>query len=108
VTTWLSCTSGSSPPQQVLDHPESTRRRYGLVARARDLGWAADRIVGIDDDLGTSASGAEGRPGFQRLVSEVSLDHVGLILGVEMSRLARSCEDWHQLLELFALFRARS
>ncbi len=93
-----------STPQQVLDHRESTRLQYGLVARARDLGWAADRVVVIDDDLGKSGAHAEGRVGFQRLVSEVSLDHVGLILGVEISRLARSCKDWHQLLEICALF----
>jgi DNA invertase Pin-like site-specific DNA recombinase len=92
-----------STPQQVLDHQESTRLQYGLVARARDLGWAADRVVVIDDDLGKSGAHAEGRAGFQRLVSEVSLDHVGLILGIEISRLARSCKDWHQLLELCAL-----
>src|SRR5215210_6872599 len=94
-----------SPPQQVLDHQESTRLQYGLVTRARDLGWAPDRVVVIDDDLGKSGAHAEGRVGFQRLVSEVSLDHVGIILGVEMSRLARSNKDWHQLLELCALFR---
>jgi DNA invertase Pin-like site-specific DNA recombinase len=93
-----------STPQQVLDHQESTRLQYGLVARARDLGWAPDRVLVIDDDLGKSGAHAEGRLGFQRLVSEVSLDHVGLILGVEMSRLARSCADWHQLLEICALF----
>src|SRR5947209_8855648 len=58
----------------------------------------------IDDDLGQSATRAEGRAGFQRLVSEVSLDHVGIIFGIEMSRLARSNKDWHQLLELCALF----
>ena len=58
----------------------------------------------IDDDLGRSGSSAEGRQGFQRLVAEVGLDHVGLILGVEMSRLARSSKDWHQLLEICALF----
>src|SRR4029079_2619281 len=78
---------------------------YGLVARAKALGWADDRVLVIDDDLGKSASSAVGRAGFQRLVSEVSLDHVGLILGIEISRLARSNKDWHQLLELCALFR---
>ncbi len=93
-----------STPQQVLDHQESTRLQYGLAAQARDLGWAADRVVVIDDDLGKSGAHAEGRVGFQRLVSEVSLDHVGLILGIEISRLARSCKDWHQLLEICALF----
>lgn len=90
--------------QQVLDHQESTRLQYGLVSRAQALGWAADRILVIDEDLGKSGTSAEGRAGFQRLVSEVSLDHVGMIFGVEMSRLARSNKDWHQLLELCALF----
>src|SRR5205814_8972439 len=78
--------------------------QYGLVSRAQALGWAADRILVIDDDLGKSATSAQRRAGFQRLVSEVSLDHVGMIFGVEMSRLARSNKDWHQLLELCALF----
>jgi DNA invertase Pin-like site-specific DNA recombinase len=68
------------------------------------LGWAADRVLVIDTDLGKSGATAEGRLGFQQLVSEVSLGHVGLILGVEMSRFARSGKDWHQLLELCALF----
>src|SRR5215467_4688903 len=93
-----------STPQQVLDHQESTRLQYGLVSRAQALGWAADRILVFDDDLGKSGVSAQGRAGFQRLVSEVSLDHVGMIFGVEMSRLARSNKDWHQLLELCALF----
>src|SRR5712691_7857889 len=93
-----------STVQQVLDHQESTRIQYGLVSRAQALGWAADRVLVIDDDLGKSGASAQGRVGFQRLVSEVSLDHVGIIFGVEMSRLARSNKDWHQLLELCALF----
>src|SRR5713226_3612456 len=94
-----------STVQQVLDHQESTRLQYGLASRAQALGWAVDRVLVIDDDLGKSGASAEGRAGFQRLVSEVSLDHVGLILGVEMSRLARCNKDWYQLLELCALFR---
>src|SRR5947209_16356811 len=89
---------------RVLDHQESTRLQYGLVGRAQALGWATDRVLVIDDDLGKSGTSAQGRLGFQRLVSEVSLDHVGMIFGVEMSRLARSNKDWHQLLELCALF----
>src|SRR5215212_3277178 len=93
-----------STVQQVLDHRESTRLQYGLAARAQELGWAAERVVVIDDDLGQSGASAEARVGFQRLVSEVSLDHVGLVLGVDMSRLARSSKDWHQLLEICALF----
>jgi DNA invertase Pin-like site-specific DNA recombinase len=83
-----------SAPQQVLDHQESTRLQYGLRQRAELFGWPTSRIRIIDDDLGKSASRAESRVGFQRLVSEVRLDHVGIILGVEMSRLARSCKDW--------------
>src|SRR5579883_794874 len=93
-----------STVQQVLEHQESTRLQYGLVNRAQALGWATDRILVIDDGLGKSGTSASGRSGFQRLVSEVSLDHVGIIFGVEMSRLARSNKDWHQLLELCALF----
>jgi len=93
-----------STPQQVLDHQESTRLQYGLVGRAQALGWATDRVLVIDDDQGKSGVSAVGRMGFQQLVSEVSLDHVGIIFGVEMSRLARSNKDWHQLLELCALF----
>ncbi|MDA8187814.1 MAG: recombinase family protein [Dehalococcoidales bacterium] len=94
-----------STPQQVLDHQESTRLQYGLRSRAEALGWSANRVLVIDDDLGKSGASAEGRVGFQRLVSEVSLDHVGIIIGIEMSRLARSNKDWHQLLELCSLFR---
>jgi len=93
-----------STAQQVLEHQESTRLQYGLTTRAAELGWAEARVLVIDDDLGKSGATAEGRLGFQRLVSEVSLDHVGIMLGVEMSRLARSCKDWYQLLELCALF----
>lgn len=91
--------------QQVERHGESTKLQYGLANKAYDLGWARDKILVIDDDLGRSGSNAEGRPGFQRLVAEVGLDHVGLVLGIEMSRLARSCRDWYQLLEICALFR---
>ena len=83
---------------QVIEHGESTRLQYGLSGRAADLGWEASRVLVIDEDLGHSASGAEVRPGFQRLVSEVGLDHVGIVLGIEMSRLARSGREWHQLL----------
>jgi len=91
--------------QQVERHSESTKLQYGLVEKAYLLGWATDRVVVIDDDLGRSGANAEGRPGFQRLVAEVGLDRVGLVLGIEMSRLARSCRDWYQLLEVCALFR---
>jgi DNA invertase Pin-like site-specific DNA recombinase len=94
-----------STPQQVLEHQESTARQYALADRAVAFGWPPDRVVAIDDDLGPSGQSAEGRLGFQRLLAEVALDHVGLILGLEMSRLARSCKDWHPLLELCVRFR---
>ena len=93
-----------STMQQVERHRESTRLQYGLVERAHHLGWSRQRILVIDDDLGVSGATAEGRPGFQRLVAEVGLDHVGIVLGIEMSRLARSSRDWHQLLEVCAIF----
>jgi DNA invertase Pin-like site-specific DNA recombinase len=93
-----------STPQQVVDHQESTARQYALADRAVELGWTRGHVSVIDDDLGRSGQSVEGRPGFQRLLAEVALDRVGLILGLEMSRLARSCKDWHQLLELCARF----
>ena len=94
-----------STARQVIEHQESTRLQYQLVDRAVALGWAKDRVLVIDDDLGLSGATAEGRSGFQRLLAEVSLNHVGLVLGIEMSRLARSNKDWHQLLELCGIFR---
>jgi DNA invertase Pin-like site-specific DNA recombinase len=90
--------------QQVERHQESTRLQYGLVERAIQLGWPSQRVIVIDEDLGQSATTTVGRLGFQRLVAEVGLDHVGIVLGIEMSRLARSNRDWHQLLEICALF----
>ncbi len=93
-----------STMQQVERHRESTRLQYGLVDRALQLGWPKQRIQVIDDDLGCSGATAEGRLGFQRLVAEVGLDHVGIVLGLEMSRLARSSRDWYQLLEVCAIF----
>jgi DNA invertase Pin-like site-specific DNA recombinase len=94
-----------STPQQIIEHKESTNLQYGLVDRAVALGWPRDRILVIDEDQGMSGACAEGRLGFQRTLAEVALDHVGLILGLEVSRLARCCKDWHQLLELCARFR---
>ena len=93
-----------STPQQMTRHPESTRLQYALVERAVELGWERSQVHIIDEDLGKSGSTAQGRSGFQRLVSEVSLNQVGLVLGIEMSRLARSCRDWYQLLEVCGLF----
>lgn len=93
-----------STMRQVLTNRESTDLQYKLTQRAADLGWHPERILVIDDDLGLSGASAVDRAGFQRLLAEVSLGHVGLVIGLEMSRLARSCKDWHQLLELCALF----
>jgi DNA invertase Pin-like site-specific DNA recombinase len=93
-----------STPHQVLQHRESTELQYQLVERAKDLGWAPIQVFVIDDDQGISGSGSERRPGFQRLLAEVGGDRVGLVLGLEMSRLARSCKDWYHLLEICALF----
>ncbi|WP_312870804.1 recombinase family protein [Streptomyces himalayensis] len=92
-----------SSMQQVADHQESTRLQYALVDRAAALGWPASRVVVIDEDLGRSGASTVGRSGFARLVTEIGLDHVGLVLGIEMSRLARSGKDWYQLIELCAL-----
>jgi DNA invertase Pin-like site-specific DNA recombinase len=94
-----------STQQQVLEHRESTARQYALVDRAVALGWPLAAVEVIDEDQGHSGSSAEGRSGFQRLLVEISSDRVGLVLGLEMSRLARSCKDWHVLLELCAIYR---
>jgi DNA invertase Pin-like site-specific DNA recombinase len=93
-----------STQRQVLENRESTDLQYKLTRKAEELGWRPDRVLVIDDDLGHSGSSAADRAGFQRLLAEVGLNHVGLILGSEMSRLARSCKDWYQLLELAAVF----
>jgi DNA invertase Pin-like site-specific DNA recombinase len=85
---------------QVLENTESTARQYGLRERALALGWPTERIVVIDQDLGQSGASAVDRAGFQRLVAEVGLGHVGLVMGLEVSRLARSSLDWHHLLEI--------
>jgi DNA invertase Pin-like site-specific DNA recombinase len=95
-----------STQRQVLEHVESTALQYQLTRRAVGLGWPDDRVLVIDDDLGQSARSATQRAGFQRLLAELSLSHVGMVLGIDMSRLARSCKDWYQLLELCALFGA--
>jgi DNA invertase Pin-like site-specific DNA recombinase len=84
-----------SHPHQVVEHVESTARQYALVDRAVAWGWARERVVVIDEDQGQSGQSMVTRLGFQRVLAEVSLDHVGLILGLEMSRLARSNKDWH-------------
>ncbi len=87
---------------QVSEHPESTRRQYDLSGRARALGWGEEQIVVVDSDQGQSGATAD-RIGFQKLVSEVGLGHAGLVMGLEVSRLARNSADWHRLLEICAL-----
>jgi DNA invertase Pin-like site-specific DNA recombinase len=94
-----------STQQQVIEHRESTARQYALVDRAVALGWPSLAVEVIDEDQGQSGSSVVGRSGFQRLLAEVSANRVGLILGLEMSRLARSCKDWHALLELCSIYR---
>src|SRR5207302_214586 len=88
--------------RQVLENSESTKRQYALRERAVALGWPLDRIVVIDSDLGQSGADSD-RLGFQRLVAAVGLGEVGMVLGLEVSRLARSSSDWHRLLEICAL-----
>ena len=89
--------------QQVLRNKESTERQYALVERACALGWPKEQVLVVDDDLGCSGKTATGRIGFQRLVSEVGLGRAGAVIGIEVSRLARSCSDWHRLIELCTL-----
>jgi DNA invertase Pin-like site-specific DNA recombinase len=88
---------------QVHDNRESTARQYDLKQRALALGWHADQIVVVDEDLGLSGASAVKRTGFQRLVADVGLGLVGLVMGLEVSRLARSNADWHRLIEICAL-----
>ena len=94
-----------STPQQILDHRESRERQYALVNYAVALGWPRDRVLIIDDDQGLSGTTAENRSGFHRILAEVTMEHVGLILGIEMSRLARSNSDWHHLLQMCDVIR---
>jgi DNA invertase Pin-like site-specific DNA recombinase len=93
-----------SSPGQVLHNQESQRRQYGLVDRARELGF--HDVVMIDDDLGRSGDGSVERPGFQRLVGEVCTGEVGGVFCIEASRLARNGRDWHHLIELCGLVGA--
>src|SRR4029453_8530356 len=92
-----------SSAAQVEHNRESTHRQYALAAKARDLGWPEDRVVVIDEDLGLSGSGTVARSGFARLTTEVALARVGLLLGLEVSRLARNNADWHRLIDLAGL-----
>jgi DNA invertase Pin-like site-specific DNA recombinase len=89
--------------RQVLENTESTHRQYALRQRAIALGWPEEQIVVIDCDQAQSGSTAVERDGFQKLVSEVGLGHAGLVMGLEVSRLARNCADWHRLMQICAL-----
>jgi DNA invertase Pin-like site-specific DNA recombinase len=93
-----------SSPQQVMENRESRERQYALADYARRLGWASERVVVIDEDQGLSGRTADNRPGFQRLMAEVGLNHVGIVLGLELSRLSRSNKDWHQLVDVCGIF----
>src|SRR3989304_6108911 len=92
-----------SSMRQVVENVESTKRQYALRARATALGWADERVVVIDSDQGQSGASPADREGFQRLVTEVGMGRAGIVLGLEVSRLARNSTDWHRLLEICAL-----
>ncbi|MFQ5705739.1 MAG: recombinase family protein, partial [Gemmatimonadales bacterium] len=92
-----------SSASQVEHNRESTRRQYALVERAHALGWTPEQISVIDDDLGRSGATTQGRSGFARMTAEVALGHVGIVLGLEVSRLARNNADWYRLLDLCGL-----
>jgi DNA invertase Pin-like site-specific DNA recombinase len=89
--------------RQVFENTESTKRQYGLRQKAVALGWPTENVIVIDSDLGQSAASAADREGFQHLVTEVGLGRAGIVLGLEVSRLARNSTDWHRLLEICAL-----
>lgn len=90
---------------QVMENRESTERQYALKSRAQSLGWHPDQVVVIDNDLGLSGASSEERKGFQRLVADVGLGRAGIVMGLEVSRLARNNADWHRLLEICGMAR---
>lgn len=92
-----------STARQVFENTESTQRQYGLRQRAIALGWPTDCVIVVDADLGQSGASAVDRTGFQHLVADVGLGRAGILLGLEVSRLARNSTDWHRLLEICAL-----
>src|SRR5881296_117322 len=92
-----------STMRQVVENTESTQRQYALQQNAVALGWSQEKIIVIDSDLGQSGASAVDREGFQRLVAEVGMGRAGIVLGLEVSRLARNSTDWHRLLEICAL-----
>lgn len=89
--------------RQVLENQESTKRQYALRQRAVSLGWSPEQIIVIDADQGRSGASSVDREGFQQLVADVGLGRAGIVMGLEVSRLARSSTDWHRLLEICAL-----
>jgi DNA invertase Pin-like site-specific DNA recombinase len=92
-----------SSPTQVEYNRESTARQYALVEKARELGWAKEQVIVIDEDLGVSGSGFAERPGFARLTAEVALAHVGIVFGLEVLRMARNNADWYRLFDLCSI-----
>lgn len=89
--------------RQVVENTESTHRQYDLRKRAAALGWSTEKLVVIDCDLGQSGASSVERAGFQRLVADVGMGRAGIVMGLEVSRLARNSTDWHRLLEICAL-----
>jgi DNA invertase Pin-like site-specific DNA recombinase len=89
--------------RQVFENTESTRRQYALRDRAMALGWPQEKIHVIDCDQGHSGASTADREGFQQLTAEVGMGRAGVVIGLEVSRLARNCSDWHRLLEICAL-----
>ena len=97
------CYVRQSTLKQVFQNTESTKRQYALRERAMVLGWSVMQIVTVDSDLGETAASLADREGFQKLMAEVSLGRVGLVMGLEVSRLARNNADWARLLEICAI-----
>ena len=93
-----------SSPQQVLENRESRERQYALAQLAQRLGWPAERVVIIDEDQARSGRWADNRSGYQRLMTEVALSHVGIVLGLEHSRVSRSNAEWHRLIDVCGIF----
>jgi DNA invertase Pin-like site-specific DNA recombinase len=94
-----------SNPYQVRDNRESGERQYNLVERATELGWPAGSVTTVDEDQGRTATVADHRYGFKKLLAEISAGQVGIVLALEASRLARSCADWHRLVEICGITR---
>jgi DNA invertase Pin-like site-specific DNA recombinase len=89
-----------SSPGQILRNRESTDRQYQLVSKAMEMGWRREQITVIDEDLGVSAEGVVNRSGFDHMTAEVALGRVGIVLGLEVSRVARSNAEWYRLFDL--------